>query len=191
MGMPPLSRSLREGFGKYPKMLGGSDAALMIVGANALDVAEAAAPVERPSLLAEVPLAFGDGFELATDAAGLPPHAVSEHAPAVESLVRCGVEEREVLDAVVLLVLVDVVDLIAGRDGSVVALPFDDVRESQPSVEVPSEIALSGDVTPVRAQWLWSAFSHSISLISDSPLSSGKRTLFHGASGSSAGNCGK
>ena len=154
-------------------MLGGSlNAPLMIVGADPLDVTEAASPVERPSLLAEVPLPSRDGLELAADTAGLPPHAIAEFAPAVESLVGCGVEEREVVDAVVLLVLVLVVDLESSGDGAVVALPLDNVREAHSPSDVASEVALAGDVVSVCALWLWSAVSHSISLILDSLLSS-------------------
>jgi hypothetical protein len=101
----------------------------LLVQDNASDVARAASTVERPSLLAHVPVLCVDGFEVAANTARLPPRTVAKVAPAMDALMGCGVKEREVFDAVVLLVLIDVVDLESNRHGSVSALPFDNVSE--------------------------------------------------------------
>jgi hypothetical protein len=64
----------------------------------------------------------------------------------VDPLVLSRGDEGEVLEPVVVLVLVDVVDLHPGRDGSVRSLPDDVVLEPEPSVEAAPDVALPGAV---------------------------------------------
>jgi hypothetical protein len=137
------------------------------------NVAGSAPAVERPALGAEIPVDGAHRPELTADPAGLPPLAVSEFAPGVESFVGERIDEDEVDESVVLLVAVRVVDLVSGGDGSVGRLPGDDVPELESigvSGRMSSEIALAGDVLAIRSLGLRSALSHAPSL-SQSPRS--------------------
>jgi hypothetical protein len=144
-----------SGFPQFSQLLGGNDDT---------DVARPTATVERPSFRGKIEIVGGNGLPLAAYAARLPPYAVSEFAPGVNPFVFGVGDELQVSDVVVLLVAVPVVDAAPNGDGSVMALPFDNVRESQPSVNVAPEVSGCGDVVSVWSLWPWSAFSHSGSI---------------------------
>ena len=148
------SRRLRTSFPHRSQALGFDDS---------LDMAGPTSSVEGPAFGAEVVVGV-DGLLLSADAAGLVPTPVSELAAGVDALVGGGVHESEVGEPVVLLVAVDVVDLVAGSDGSVRSLPCDDMGQSKPSVEGASEVALGCDVEAIWSGWLRPSLSHVPSL---------------------------
>jgi hypothetical protein len=126
----------------------------LFIGNDFSDVAGSAPPVKGPSLSTDVPVLSVDGLKLPTEFAGFPPHAVSDFASAVDSLVGDCIEQLQVPDSVVLLVEVDMVDLEAIGDRSVMALPFDDVVHDSPSsFSIPngvSVVSLRGGISESR-----------------------------------------
>jgi hypothetical protein len=92
--------------------------------------------VEWISLLADIPVRGVDWTEPTTDRTLFEPLSVSPFAAAVDALVVGRGSEFKVLDAVVLLVFVEVVDLVSVWDGTVILLPDNDVLHSHSSAEV-------------------------------------------------------
>jgi hypothetical protein len=148
-------------------------------------VAGTASAVERPAFLREVPPLEVEGSIEGADGASLPPLAVDELAPGMESLMGDGIDGDEVLDSVVELVSIDVVDLVSWGDSSEVLLPNNVVLESLSAFVLAPEIALSRDAVAVWSGWFRSCLSHrsgftvlQVQYSRSSPRSRSERSLF-------------
>lgn len=87
-----------------------------------------------------------DGLELAAYSARLPPLVAAQLAPGMNALVLGGTDEPQVFEAVVLLVIVDVMDLVSSGHASVNAFPSGNVSELESAVDEPAQVSLAGDV---------------------------------------------
>ena len=90
---------------------------------NNSDVALSASPVQRVARFSKVPMFGGKWLEFSANMAGFPPHTVSQLAPAMQTLVSCGVNKGKVFKPVILLVSVSVVDRESFWDRPVCLFP--------------------------------------------------------------------
>jgi len=110
------------------------------------DVAGATTPVEGPTFRGDIPVGFGEGFDLSADATGLPPLPIADFTASVQPFVVGSADEAEVFKSVVLLVPVFVVEVEPRRDRAVCLFPDPGMVEPHSPVDRPSEIPFGGDI---------------------------------------------
>jgi hypothetical protein len=110
------------------------------------------AAVERPPFFAEIPVCFVHGLVLATQLARFLPLVIDEKTAAMQPFV-CGLrDELEIVDSVIEFVIVSMMDVISGWNGSVDKLPHQHMLHALPFLDriVDPAVTLLSDV-PVSA----------------------------------------